>query len=149
MSLEATTMSVVPTLTPDSSPASSTPESFGTWLKYVRQLSGLSQKEAAKLASVSFDSVKRLEGGQLVGSAHLLGWLSWLAEYPTESETDTEMLEEIKRWPMKLLAVGDYVRDHGLALKQPKAKVLRNRRLDITKEAARINRVEAQKRKRK
>lgn len=143
------TITSVPTLTPDISPALSTPESFGTWLKYVRQLSGLTQQVAAKKAGVSFDAVKRIERGQLIGSAHLLAWISWLAEFPDEAEVPN-MGEEIARWPQKLIALGDYIRDHGLALKAPKSKSSTDKSaFDVTKEVTRIKHLEHKARPRK
>ncbi len=100
-------------------------ESFGTWLKYLRQLTGLNQEEAAKQANVSFDAVKRMERGRLVGSAHLLAWLAWLdteAAHKNDDELNEEIEEEFKKWPDKALNLGLRIREAGLAMQPPKGR---------------------------
>lgn len=87
--------------------------SFGKWLKYVRSLTELSQKEAAEAAQVSYDAVKRIERGELVGSAHFLGWLSWL---------DENKPSELEGWERKLMIIGKHMRRDGLAMLPPKIK---------------------------
>lgn len=111
-------------------------DSFGTWLKYLRQLTHLTQAEAASDAQVSLDAVKRMERGQLVGSAHFLAWLSWLQDAserstvatsktrptdPLEADADT-LHVEIQQLPAKLLILGDRIRTAGLAIQAPKGR---------------------------
>lgn len=120
-----TTIEAVP---PSFKPA----ESFGAWLKYLRGLTGLTQEQAAKDAGVSFDAVKRMERGKLVGSTHLLAWLSWLgsAAAAKTDEIDADELEEaFTGWSEKALLLGMRIRDAGLALQPPKAKSGRHTRV--------------------
>lgn len=106
-------------------------ETFGAWLKYVRSLTGLTQKEAAKQARVSFDAVQRIERGKLVGSAHLLAWLAWLdveAAHKNDDEATQEIEDEFSKWSDKAITLGHRIRDDGLAMQSPKAKTFSRRR---------------------
>lgn len=117
-------IAIVPTR--DASTTFKPAESFGTWLKYLRQLTDLTQDEAAKLANVSVDAVKRMERGKLVGSAHLLAWLAWLdttaVNKNDDEERNFELEEEFKKWPDRALTLGARIRDAGLAMQSPKAR---------------------------
>lgn len=106
-------------------------ESFGAWLKYLRSLTRLNQLDAAKKAKVSHDAVKRMEGGQLVGSAHLLAWLSWLEEMgerggpedDIDASVDADTLNTaMKEVPDKLMMLGVRIREAGLAIQTPKGR---------------------------
>jgi transcriptional regulator with XRE-family HTH domain len=107
-------------------------ETFGTWLKYLRQLTGLTQEQAAKDAQVSVDAVRRMERGRLIGSAHLLAWLAWLATEAVHLESpdvDAETLStEVEQFREKLEVLGNQIREAGLANQPPKAHSLRAKR---------------------
>lgn len=90
---------------------------FGKWLGYLRDLTDLSQRSAASEANVSVDSVRRLENGELTGSAHLLAWLSWL-----NSRQEPDLRQQLAEWPTRLLSLGERARREGLASKPAKAK---------------------------
>lgn len=92
---------------------------FGTWLKYIRQLTGFNQEVGAQKARVSFDAVKRMERGELTGSVYLIAWLSWLAE---QTQKSLPAHDEFDGWPMKLLVLGRAVRTSGAAQQAPKSK---------------------------
>lgn len=110
--------------TPSFKPA----KSFGEWLKYLRGLTGLTQAEAATHANVSFDAVKRIESGKLVGSTHLLAWLSWLGDAASGAAKDEDQIaadeldEVFAQWADKVLLLGMRIREAGLAKQPQKAK---------------------------
>jgi hypothetical protein len=90
---------------------------FGLWLKHSRERAGIrNPKDVAAQAKVSLDSIRRMERGEVVGSAHLTAWLAWLNHYK-----DSDFRKIFDEWPDRLLGLGSRAADLGLASKPPKS----------------------------
>lgn len=97
---------------------------FGFWMSGLRKLAGFnSQEEASQTSGVSLDAIRAIEQGRLPGSAHLLGWLSWLVEQPTvRASPEFGLIVE------KIAEAGRAARSLGLVNQPPKAKTFPGKR---------------------